>query len=211
MFVSEPVHNLIHREVMKPKGVTFTSQLADDEQTSEFLASSDNWFRPTMIQTGPDGALWVADMYRYVIEHRSGSRRTGKRSSTCAGHDLGHIYRIYPTDKTPRTIPRLDKLKPAELVKQLESPSGWVADTANQLLVGNQWPANEAIDAIKGTRGMRPAAICRRPGCTLSTPTKPWGFGVNNGCNYSPRIRIPRYEAQQCSWKGSECRRAKNV
>ena len=68
-FVSEPVHNLVHREIMKPKGVTFTSQRADDEQKSEFLASSDNWFRPTMIQTGPDGALWVADMYRYVIEH----------------------------------------------------------------------------------------------------------------------------------------------
>ncbi len=68
-FVSEPVHNLVHREVMSAKGVTFTSKRAADEQTSEFLASSDNWFRPTTIRVGPDGALWVADMYRYVIEH----------------------------------------------------------------------------------------------------------------------------------------------
>lgn len=68
-FVSEPVHNLVHREVIAPTGVTFTSHRSGGELESEFLASSDNWFRPTMLQTGPDGALWVADMYRAVIEH----------------------------------------------------------------------------------------------------------------------------------------------
>ena len=51
-FVSEPVHDLVHREIMTPRGVTFTSRRAIDEQQSEFLASSDNWCRPTTIQTG---------------------------------------------------------------------------------------------------------------------------------------------------------------
>ena len=69
VFISEPVHNVVHREVLRPNGVTFTSQRADDERESEFLASSDNWFRPTMIKTGPDGALYIADMYRFVLEH----------------------------------------------------------------------------------------------------------------------------------------------
>src|SRR5262249_53271424 len=46
-FVSEPVHNLVHREVMTPRGSTFTSRRAADEQRSEFLTSSDNWCRPT--------------------------------------------------------------------------------------------------------------------------------------------------------------------
>ncbi len=68
-FMSEPVHNLVHREIMRPDGVTFTSRRADDETQSEFLASADNWFRPTMLAAGPDGALWVADMYRQTIEH----------------------------------------------------------------------------------------------------------------------------------------------
>ncbi len=68
-FVSEPVHNLVHREVLSRQGVLFSSRRAEDEQQSEFLASSDNWFRPTMLRTAPDGALWVADMYRAVIEH----------------------------------------------------------------------------------------------------------------------------------------------
>ncbi len=136
MFVSEPVHNLIHREIMKPKGVTFTSQRADDEQTSEFLASSDNWFRPAMIQVGPDGALWIADMYRYVIEHPEWIPKDWqKKLDLRAGHERGRIYRVVPVDKKPREIVRLDKLKLEELVAQLESPSGWVRDTVQQMLI----------------------------------------------------------------------------
>jgi putative membrane-bound dehydrogenase-like protein len=136
MFVSEPVHNLVHREIMKPKGVTFTSQRAADEQTSEFLASSDNWFRPTMIQVGPDGALWIADMYRYVIEHPEWIPKDWQNKLDLrAGHDKGRIYRVYPEGKKPREIVPMDKMKVEGLVKQLESPNGWVRDTAQQLLI----------------------------------------------------------------------------
>ncbi|MSQ96674.1 MAG: c-type cytochrome [Gemmataceae bacterium] len=135
MFVSEPVHNLVHREIMKPKGVTFTSQRADDEQTSEFLASSDNWFRPTMIQVGPDGALWIADMYRYVIEHPEWIPKDWqKKLDLRAGHDLGRIYRVYPENIKPREIVRMDLMTIDELDAALDSPSGWVRDTAQQLL-----------------------------------------------------------------------------
>ncbi len=145
-FVAEPVHNLIHREVMKPKGVTFTSQRADDEQTSEFLASSDVWFRPTTIATGPDGALWVADMYRYVIEHPEWIPLTWqKKLELRAGHDLGRIYRVYPKDKSPRAMPRMDKMEAKELVKALESPSGWVRDMAQMLLVRGPSEKNEHL------------------------------------------------------------------
>ncbi len=134
-FVSEPVHNLVHREIMKPKGVTFTSQRADDEQTSEFLASSDNWFRPAMIQVGPDGALWIADMYRYVIEHPEWIPKDWqKKLDLRAGHDLGRIYRVYPEGKKPREIVRMDRITIRELADQYESPSGWVRDTAQQLI-----------------------------------------------------------------------------
>lgn len=142
MFVSEPVHNLIHREIMKPKGVTFTSQRADDEQASEFLASSDNWFRPAMIQVGPDGALWIADMYRYVIEHPEWIPKDWqKKLDLRAGHDKGRVYRVYPADKKPREIVRLDKLKIEDLVKQLESPSGWMRDVVQQMFVTAANPA----------------------------------------------------------------------
>ncbi len=69
VFMSEPANNLIHREVLEPDGVTFKSHRARGEEDREFLASRDNWFRPTMLKTGPDGALYIADMYRLVIEH----------------------------------------------------------------------------------------------------------------------------------------------
>ncbi|MBM4068249.1 MAG: c-type cytochrome [Planctomycetes bacterium] len=138
-FVCEPVHNLIHREIMTPKGVTFTSRRAADEQTSEFLASKDSWFRPTMVQTGPDGALWVADMYRHVIEHPEWiPKEWQKKLDLRAGHDKGRIYRIYPTGKKPRAIPRLDKLDTAGLVASLDSPNGWQRDMAQMMLVAKK-------------------------------------------------------------------------
>ncbi|HEV8607274.1 MAG TPA: PVC-type heme-binding CxxCH protein, partial [Tepidisphaeraceae bacterium] len=136
MFVSEPVHNLVHREIVTAAGVSFTSDRAVDEQKSEFLASSDNWFRPTTLRTGPDGAVWVADMYRYVIEHPEwipvGTKRT---LNLRLGDDEGRIYRVYPVGATPRAIPRLDQLDAAGLVMALDSPSGWQRDTAQRLLI----------------------------------------------------------------------------
>jgi putative membrane-bound dehydrogenase-like protein len=136
LFVSEPVHNLVHREIVKAKGVTFTSTRAADEQTSEFLASTDNWCRPTMTQTGPDGALWLADMYRFVIEHPQWIPKDWQaKLDLRAGEDKGRIYRVFPIGSKPRPIPRLDKLTTAELVAALDSPSGWQRDLAQRLLV----------------------------------------------------------------------------
>src|SRR5262249_4681020 len=137
-FVSEPVHNLVHREIMSAKGVTFTSRRASDERTSEFLASSDNWCRPTTIKIGPDGALWVADMYRAVIEHPQWIPKDWqKRLDLRAGHDKGRIYRVYPVGARPRAIPRLDRLDTAGLVASLDSPSGWQRGLARPRL---PWP-----------------------------------------------------------------------
>ncbi|HEV8292957.1 MAG TPA: PVC-type heme-binding CxxCH protein, partial [Tepidisphaeraceae bacterium] len=136
MFVSEPVHNLVHREVVTPSGVTFSSDRAIDELKSDFLASSDNWFRPTTLRTGPDGALWVADMYRYVIEHPEWIPvGTKAKLNLRLGDDMGRIYRVYPVGANPRPIPRLNQLDTAGLVVALDSPSGWQRDTAQRLLL----------------------------------------------------------------------------
>jgi len=135
-YVSEPVHNLVHREVMSRAGVRFVSRRAEDEQRSEFLASSDNWFRPTTLRTGPDGALWIADMYRAVIEHPDYiPAEWQKHLDLRAGDTMGRIYRVYPTDAPPRAIPRLDRLDTAGLVAAIDSPNGPQRDMAQQLLV----------------------------------------------------------------------------
>jgi putative membrane-bound dehydrogenase-like protein len=170
-FICEPVHNLVHREIVTPKGVTFTSRRAADEEQSEFLASSDNWFRPTTVKTGPDGALWIADMYRHVIEHPQWIPDTWqKRLDLRAGHDKGRIYRVYPVDKKPRPIPRLDKLDTAGLIAALDSPSGWERDVAQQLLIERNDKAAVALLEERVQNSSNP--LCRLHAlCTLS------GFG----------------------------------
>jgi putative membrane-bound dehydrogenase-like protein len=135
-FVCEPVHNLVHREVLYADGVTFHSRRGDGESRSEFLASTDNWSRPAMVRVGPDGALWVADMYRQVIEHPEWiPKEVQARYDLRAGHDKGRIYRVVPVGVRPRPIPRLNRLDTAGLVAALDSPSGWQRDMVQQLLI----------------------------------------------------------------------------
>ena len=135
VFISEPVHNVVHREVLEPDGATFTSHRAADEQSSEFLASTDPWFRPTMLKTGPDGALYIADMYRFVLEHPEWiAPETQSRLDLRAGADRGRIWRVKPTGAKLRSIPTLILLNEAELVAALDSPNGWQRDTVQRLL-----------------------------------------------------------------------------
>ncbi|MCH2211741.1 MAG: c-type cytochrome [Fuerstiella sp.] len=158
-FVSEPVHNLIHREVMSAEGVVFNSRRADDEQQSEFLASRDNWFRPTTIKVGPDGALYIADMYREVIEHTQYiPRELQKDLAVRAGEDRGRIYRVYPAEKTLRRVPRFDRMNTAELVQMLESPGGWQRDTVQRLLIHREDAAAVALLETMVVSGKHPEA-----------------------------------------------------
>jgi len=135
LFVSEPVHNLVHRMILEPDGATYRGVRVPGEADREFLASSDHWFRPTQLRTGPDGALWVADMYRAVIEHPEWiPPDVQKRIDLRAGSPEGRIYRVYPVDRLPRPIPRLDRLDTSGLVAALDAPGGWQRDTAQRLL-----------------------------------------------------------------------------
>jgi putative membrane-bound dehydrogenase-like protein len=136
VFISEPVHNLVHREILTPAGVTFTGARAPTEQTSEFLSSSDNWFRPTTVATGPDGGLYIADMYRQIIEHPQWiPKETQAKYDLRAGRDKGRIYRVSPVGAKRRPIPRLDALDTASLVAALDTPSGWQRDIVQAMLL----------------------------------------------------------------------------
>ncbi len=135
-FVSEPVHNLVRRMVLKPQGVTFRAERAPGEEKREFLASTDPWFRPTMTRTGPDGCLWIADMYRQTIEHPQWIPPDWQKTLDLrAGHDKGRIYRIVPAETKPRTPVRLDKLDAKGLVAAMDSPNGWQRDMAQMMLM----------------------------------------------------------------------------
>ncbi len=112
VFICEPVHNVVHREVLVPDGSVFASHRAPDEARSEFLASTDNWFRPVTARTGPDGALYIADMYRFVLEHPEWiSPEMQARLDLRAGQDRGRIYRVVPAGAPRRAIPNLEQLR----------------------------------------------------------------------------------------------------
>src|SRR5207249_2738817 len=124
VFVCEPAHNLMQHLVLKPNGTTFIAERAGDETFNEFFASEDDWCRPVFLASGPDGALWIVDMYRFFIDHPDFLPPDGKqdmRPHYRLGEDKGRIYRIYPKDKRPREIPRLDKLDTVQLVAALGS------------------------------------------------------------------------------------------
>ncbi|AGA29280.1 PVC-type heme-binding CxxCH protein [Singulisphaera acidiphila] len=136
LFASDPVHNLVHRMILEPDGATFLGKRGPDEAEREFLASADNWTRPTMLKTGPDGALWIADMYRAVIEHPEWIPDDWEaKLDLRAGSEQGRIYRVFPVEKRPRPITRLDRFDTVGLVAALDSPNGWQRDTAQRLLL----------------------------------------------------------------------------
>ncbi len=135
-FVCEPVHNLVRRAVLVPDGISYTTQRVADEAASEFLASTDNWFRPVEVRTGPDGALWVVDMYRFVVEHpRWIPAERLKELDPRAGANMGRIWRVFPTGKMPRPIRNLTKLTPSQLVEVLDSPNGVQRDLTHRQLL----------------------------------------------------------------------------
>jgi putative membrane-bound dehydrogenase-like protein len=135
-FTCEPVNLCVHRLKLTPKGCTFEGHRPADEKESEFLASTDNWFRPVQAVTGPDGCLWVVDMYRYVIEHpRWIPPQDAAQVDLRAGAGMGRIYRVRPKGLATREWERLARKTSDDLVSAMQSRNGWTRDLAVQLLV----------------------------------------------------------------------------
>ncbi|HVL15308.1 MAG TPA: c-type cytochrome, partial [Gemmata sp.] len=166
-FTCETVNLLVTRTVLKPSGSTFRGERAPDEADREFLASADGWFRPVHAVTGPDGGLWVADMYRYLIEHPRWIPPADLANiDTRAGAGLGRIYRVRPADKPLRKWERLDKLDTAGLVAALDSPNGWQRDMAMMMLIWkNDEKAKEPLERL--VRGAKSGLTRMQALCTL--------------------------------------------
>ena len=131
--VCEPVHNLVRRAVLEPEGPLFGAHRAPGEMRSEFLSSGDNWFRPVEVRTGPDGAVWVVDFYRFVVEHpRWIPAERLKDLDPRAGAERGRIYRIAATNSPPGKLPDLRHATTPELAAALAADSGVLRDLADR-------------------------------------------------------------------------------
>ena len=137
-FTAEPTGNLVHESILIPRGATFAAKSA--RGGVEFLASPDPWFRPVNLANGPDGALYVVDMYLADIEHPiyvPEDRRD--RMDTRGGSGLGRIWRIVPEDHRARGVtPALGSASIDELVSTLERASVWWRTTAHRLILERQ-------------------------------------------------------------------------
>jgi putative membrane-bound dehydrogenase-like protein len=157
--VCEPFHNLAQHARLTDDGVSFTAARVPGEKEFDFFASEDRWCRPVMIREGPDGALWIADMYRYMIEHPQFLPPVGKEELLPhyrAGDDRGRLYRV-SREGAPAFRPlRFDKMSTIEVVAALDSPSGWVRDKAQQLLLWRDDSATVAPLRVMAVSGSNP-------------------------------------------------------
>jgi len=145
-FICEPFHNLVQHVRLTGSGVTFSAERVSGEGKFDFFASEDRWCRPVMVREGPDGALWVADMYRYMIEHPDWLPKEGKAELLPhyrAGDDRGRLYRVSRETIPPRKV-WLEKLSAPELVAALDSSNGWQRDKVQQILL---WRGDKAAVA----------------------------------------------------------------
>ena len=151
MFVCEPTGNLVHRDEIRtgiPEGEGSNANFSraaysarNFEQRPEFLASRDEWFRPVDLANGPDGALYVVDMYRAVIEHPEWVPEELKnRPDTWYGNDRGRIYRIVSEKELAARTPvePLSALPSAKLVELLRHPNACQRMMAHRLLYERQ-------------------------------------------------------------------------
>lgn len=136
-FVCEGANNLVHRMQLVEDGLAMKAQRVDSD--CEFLASEEVWFKPIQFCSAPDGALYVADMYRAVFEHPDAIPPSAKKYLDLQeGEDRGRVYRFVPPGfKQPRPV-RLSAMSAAELVALLAHPSGWHRQTASRLLFERQ-------------------------------------------------------------------------
>lgn len=159
-FIADVGSNLIHRKQLRADHQTFIGERAPAEQNREFLASTDNWFRPVQLENGPDGALYVLDFYRELIEHPwSLPPGIKEHLDLNRGNDRGRIWRVVPKNIEPRRKIDLGSKSTLELVKFLEHPNGWHRDTASRLLVERDDPT--VIELLHNRRSNSTSTLAR--------------------------------------------------
>lgn len=146
-FVPEPSANLIKRNILTENGYITKGDIA--YKGREFLASTDERFRPVTLYNAPDGALYVLDMYRGIIQHKTYltpylKGQIGMRDLT-QPLSAGRIYKIIPKNTVAKSVGVPDQAE--HLVELLAHPNGWVRDRAQQKLIDGKY--QDAIPALR--------------------------------------------------------------
>ncbi len=145
IFTGEVAGNLIHRDVLVSSSDKFdpfyTAKRGSWEEKQEFMAATDSWFRPTTFAVGPDGYLYVVDMYRQHIETPvSIPEDLQEDMNFTEGSNKGRIYRIVPKDEKgyKKMNVDLNAMSSDKLVSLLSNSNRWYRRHAHKLLVERQ-------------------------------------------------------------------------
>lgn len=143
IFTGDVAGNLVHRDVLKSvQGQpSYVASRGEMEKNREFLASTDTWFRPGNFNVGPDGYLYLMDIYRQHIETPVSIPEDLKSDMDFSnGLRYGRIWKIFPKEgtKRPTLFPDLSAKKPEELVALLGNPNQWWRLTSQRLLLEKQ-------------------------------------------------------------------------
>ena len=139
LFICEPVGRLIRRAILVDSNGE--SILKNAYENREFLASTDMNFRPVNTATGPDGCLYIVDMYHGIIQESAWTQPDSyiypqiKRKGLDTHTGRGRIYRVVHDGFRPGPRPQLLKAASSQLVDYLSHPNGWWRDNAQRLLV----------------------------------------------------------------------------
>ena len=157
LFVGDVANNILYRARLEENGLSLTARRADADAETEFLASTDIWFRPVQFANGPDGNLYMWDMDRGLIEGAAFlPADILDHLDPVSGYDRGRIYRIVSESSHAEIRQFLAQPDTSALVTMLGHPNGWHRDTASRLLYQRQ--DKTAIPLLK-----RLAVECRLP------------------------------------------------
>lgn len=205
-FVCEPAGNLIKRNFVTSEAGTPKAREA--YQKKEFIASTDERFRPVNLTTGPDGALYVCDMYHGIIQHRVSVSKYLEGQVKARGLDkpvgLGRIWRVVPKDTKRPAPPSMSKETPAQWVEHLAHSNAWWRETAQRLLVEkgdvSVVPALESL-AADGAQPMgRMHALCTLDGLQQLT----WKSAGRSLDDADPRVRATALRAGESLLGGED-------
>ncbi|MBI4909484.1 MAG: c-type cytochrome [Acidobacteria bacterium] len=137
-FIGESPTNLVHRLIIDDDG-TGRLKARDAYRKGEFLASTDERFRPVNLFSAADGTLYVIDMYRGVVQdiaYQTDYLKTYiKNNKLELPVGLGRIYRVVHDSMKPGPKPALSKATSTQLIDALSHPNGWWRNMAQQILV----------------------------------------------------------------------------
>ncbi|MCU0981617.1 MAG: hypothetical protein MUF25_20900, partial [Pirellulaceae bacterium] len=135
VFVADARAGVVHRFKLRTNAVELVAERAADDRGTEFLCSTNRWFRPVHLASGPDGALYVVDLHREFLDDTARLTESQSREAMSRrGNDRGRIYRIVPEKFTRPAAPQLENADTPGLLKQLTHLNGWHRDTAARLL-----------------------------------------------------------------------------